>query len=173
MGWVGWLLVGCVQDLTCRTVSMALHHCGVVALVGRRVWEGAAVVHRQAFGTASQSLFAFYKEVCKLVSASCTERTGSPWSRVLHLQPYIHEKTLHAEESACFSWPPARHHWVLRKSGKLCEGDAFRLTEVEMLHEIRWNKLCQPICRHPAILTMVDKTMRCGVGNLPFGFEGR
>lgn len=104
--------MGCVQDLTCRTVSMALlwsgGSCGKASL-GRSTFP-AAVVHRQAFGTASQSLFAFYKEVCKLVSASCTERTGSPWSRVLHLQAYIHEKTLHAEESACFSWPPARHH---------------------------------------------------------------
>lgn len=71
---MGWLPMGCIQDLTHRTDVMALPwnsgSRGKVSL-GRSTSPAVVVL--------CQGPSAFYKQVSKLVAASYTERTGSSW----------------------------------------------------------------------------------------------
>lgn len=80
MAQVGCLLVSCMQNLAYRTVSVALLWsggcCGKMSL--ERSTCPAVVVHCLLFRTASQSHPAF-SQVCKLLSATHTERTLLSW----------------------------------------------------------------------------------------------
>lgn len=72
---------GCMQDLAYRTVSVALLWSGGCCekMSLGRITCPAVIVHCQVFRAASQGPPAFHRQVCKLLSASLTDRTQLSW----------------------------------------------------------------------------------------------